>query len=172
MFHIDVETLCWLNGTTNGTPDNPKDLCLHGNGIAQIGDETFAYKATVSAAGLYLLRTLTENHIYLARSDHAMLPCCGHFMMANKELDTVDIIGCDNGVDWSVIHEAGKIKLITETKKETFIDMDEYTKEVYRFTDKIEAYYKACYPKDLTDLEDFERDGYIAFWNEWNRRKV
>ncbi|MGG7142632.1 hypothetical protein ACQPVP_04125 [Clostridium nigeriense] len=59
MFKIDVENLCWIDGTT----DNLEDICLHGETTVKIGDEIFKYNATVSATALYLLKTLTENHI-------------------------------------------------------------------------------------------------------------
>ncbi|HLR35254.1 MAG TPA: hypothetical protein VK071_08020 [Tissierellales bacterium] len=33
----------------------------------------------------------------------------------------------------------------------------------------VEDYYKKSSNKILPE-DEFERDGYIAFWNEWNRR--
>jgi hypothetical protein len=91
-------------------------------------------------------------------------------MYANEDLSSVDIGGCPNGIDWSVIHEDGRIKFITETGKETFIDMDDYREEVYAFVDTIEAYYRNCLPKNMPS-EEFERNGYTAFWNEWHSRR-
>ena len=62
-----------------------------------------------------------------------MLPCCGHFIIANEALDEVTISGCENGIDWSVIHKDNMV---------------------------------------ILELEDeFDRDGYVAFWNEWHRRR-
>lgn len=166
-FRIDAESLYWIK---NDDADDPDDLCLHGHVFAKIGEEIFEYDATVSAAGLYLLRTLTDNHII--HDDQAMLPCCGHWMMANGDLSSVDIGGCPNGIDWSVIHEDGKIKLVTESGKETFIDIDNYREEVYTFVDKIDAFYKKCSPKNLTEVDVMSRDGYTAFWNEWRRCRL
>ena len=164
-FRIDAEKLYWIK---DDGADDPDDLCLHGHVVAKIGEEILEYDATVSAAGLYLLRTLTENHII--HDDQAMLPCCGHSMYANDDLSSVDIGGCPNGLDWSVTHEDGRIKLVTEAGKEVSIDSDEYKKEVYMFTDKIESFYNDCIPKN-TPSEEFERNGYTAFWNEWRRRR-
>lgn len=166
MFSIFAEKLRWIN--EDGT-DNADDLCLHGHVIVKIGEECFEYDATVSAAGLYFLRTLTENHIM--HNDQAMLPCCGHFLIANDSLDTVDIGGCPNGVDFSVIHEDNSIKFVTETGAETHVSIIDYSNEVNAFADKIEDYYKKCAPKNTVKLEEFERNGYTAFWNEWNRRR-
>lgn len=52
MFKIDVENLCWIDGTT----DNLEDICLDGETTVKIGDEIFKYNATVSATSLYLLK--------------------------------------------------------------------------------------------------------------------
>lgn len=163
-FKIDADDLHWLSDPVN----DPEDHCLHGHAVALIGDRTLAYDCTVSATALYLLKTLTEDH--MMGQDNQLLPCCGHFLIANDELTNVTIIGCAYGIDWSVIHEGESIKLVLEDGYEENIPLDEYRDEVYRFADKIEAYYKACPPrKEYTDA--FDRNGYTAFWNEWHRRR-
>lgn len=164
-FRIDAENLCWIK---NDGADDPDDFCLHGHVFAKIGEEILEYDTTVSAAGLYLLRTLTENHI-IHEHEH-ILPCCGHRMMANEDLSSVNIGVCPNGVDWSVIHENGKIKLVTEAGRETLIGIDDYKQEVDAFADKIEDYYEKCSPKNMPS-EEYERNGYTAFWNEWRRHR-
>ena len=73
-------------------------------------------------------------------------------------------------MDWSIIHEKGIIKLITETGSETLIMLDEYKKEVFKFADLIEDFYKSSTPKILPE-NDLDREGYIAFWKEWHRRR-
>jgi hypothetical protein len=45
-----------------------------------------------------------------------------------------------------------------------------HRKTVFEFVDKIEAFYNSCWPKILPK-DDFARDGYLAFWNEWRRRR-
>jgi len=172
-FRIDAENLCWIK--KDGV-DDPNDFCLHGHAYAKIGDEFFEYDAAVSATGLYLLRSLTENHI-IHEHEHEyeyvhILPCCGFGMMANDDLSSVYFCECPNGVDWSVIHENNKIKLVTESGAETLIDIDDYRQEVYAFADKIEAFYKKSSPKNLSGADSMSRDGYIAFWNEWHRRRM
>jgi len=166
-FRIDAENLCWIK---NDDVDDPDDFCLHGQVYAKIGDEFFEYDATVSATGLYLLRSLTENHIIHEHEN--ILPCCGNWMLANDDLNSVDIGGCPNGVDWSIIHESEKIKLVTESGTETQIDIDDYRQEVYAFVDKIETFYKNSSPKNLSEADSMSRDGYAAFWNEWHRRRL
>ncbi len=95
-----------------------------------------------------------------------MLPCCGFFMIANEELSKVDICGCPNGVDWSVLHENGNVVLVTEAGERTEILFDEYKTTVFAFADQVEAFYNAAADKKLPK-DEFDRSGYIAFWNEW-----
>ena len=164
VFQIDAEDFQWIDGKK----DNPTDLCLHGQAVAVIGTETFKYKATISATALYLLKTLTEDHIIY--EDNQMLPCCGHFIIPNEDLTNVDICGCPNGIDWSVIHIGNNVKLITDSGKETEVSLEEYRREVLKFADKVEEFYKKCTPKDFSG-DEYEEMAYRAFWNEWNRRK-
>ncbi len=163
-FSIDVESFEW----SRGSKDDPADLCLHGKAAAFIGKVKLEYNATVSATALYLLKTLTEDHI--VNTDNQMLPCCGFFYSPNEGLDNVVIIGCPNGVDWSVIHEGDKVILELEDCTKESVPIEDYGKAVYYFADKVEAFYKSCSPKVLPK-NDFDRDGYLAFWNEWHRRR-
>lgn len=164
VFQIDAEHFRWISGSQ----DDPEDRCLHGDVTAVIGEEKFYYEGTVSACALYLLKTLTENHII--DTDYKMIPCCGHLIISNEDLSNVTIMGCDNGIDWSVLHEDDQVRLITESGRETHVSLPEYKAEVYKFADKVEAFYNKCKPKDLS-RDEYDRDGYIAFWNEWHRRR-
>lgn len=163
-FSIDFYDFEWIDGIE----DDPEDLCLHGTAKVSIGDEKYEDTCTVSAAAIALLRTLTQNHV-LGEENIQMLPCCGHSMFANEDLTLVDIIGCNNGIDWTVIHEGEYIKLITESGKCTLVHINEYKKEVFKAVDKVEAYYKNCKEKVFSD--DIDKDGYMALWNEWEIRR-
>ena len=164
VFEIDATDLRWLEGVSEN-----EDLCLHGNAVAKISDEIFEYdNATVSATALYLLKSLTEDHI---QNSVQMLPCCGFNIYASDDMCSCVIVGCPDGIDWSVIHIGDDIiKLVTKSGKETLITLDEYRKTVYSFADKIETYYKKSVRKRLPD-DAVNRDGYIAFWNEWHRHR-
>ena len=107
MFNIDVSNMYWI---TEG--DDPNDLCAHGDMVATIGDERFEFNGTASATAIYLLKTLTENHLF--GEDNQMMPCCGHFYIANDTLDNVIILGCDSGVDWETTHVDNKIKRLLD----------------------------------------------------------
>ncbi len=163
MFKIDVTDFAWIDGPG----DDPKDLCLHGKVTARIGEEVLENHGTVSASALYLLRSLTEDHQTGQMTQ--MIPCCGHFMVASDDLTEVYVDGCPNGTDWKVEQVCGGVKITTESGRETFVPMDAYRAEVFRFADKVESFYAACMPKEPYD--DFSRRGYTAFWNEWHRRR-
>ena len=51
------------------------------------------------------------------------------------------------------------------------VPLEDYCKEVFRFADKVEAFYRACTPKKIPE-DEFDRNGYLAFWNEWHRRRA
>lgn len=159
MFSISVSDLHWMEGV-----NEEEDFCLHGYATVQIGKEIFEYEATVSSTALYLLKSLKDDHkIY---ESNQMLPCCGFFMIANEDLSKVDICGCPEGIDWSVYHENDKIVLITESGNITKISNNDYRNTVFAFADKIEAFYHKSKAKTLPN-DDFDKNGYIAFWNEW-----
>lgn len=165
MFNIYAKTMYWINHSL----DDPDDLCLHGDAVAQIGDETLEYNnATISAGALYLLRSLKEDH-FIEEKNH-FFPCCGFSMYAGDDGNTVDIVGCDNGVDWNVIHEGDIVKLITSTNKTTIVPIEEYKKVVLNFAEAIEEFYNKCTSKILPE-DEIDREGYLAFWNEWKGLK-
>lgn len=164
VFKIDATDFRWINSAE----DDPHDLCLHGRAHVRIGERIFEDDAAISATALYLLKSLTEDHIIF--EDNQMLPCCGFFIAPNESLDNVCIIGCDYGTDWTIKHHGDEVILVLEDGYEESIALDQYRNEVFAFADKIEAYYKICKPKILPK-DEFDRNGYIAFWNEWNRRR-
>lgn len=164
MFSITLNRFYWIDDSA----DNTDDLCLHGDVIVNIGDERFEESCTISATALYLLKTLTENHVI--HEDNQMLPCCGHFYMPNDTNDTVHISGCPNGIDWSVMRIGDDIEITTEQGIKTLVALSEYQKTVYNFADEVQSIYEQCSPKKIPE-NDFERKGYVAFWNEWLRRR-
>ena len=163
-FKIKADELQWITGAA----DDPKDLCLHGRVTVQFGDTVLEDYGTVSATALYLLKTLREDK-RMAPYDIQMIPCCGHFLIANNELTEVQISGCDKGTDWSTIHEGNTVRLILPSGQEEVVTLREYQYEVLDFARQIKRFYDGCTPKELPENE-FDRNGYTAFWNEWQRR--
>lgn len=164
VFKIKADHFEWIGGAA----DDPKDLCLHGHVTVQFGDTILEDHGTVSATALYLLKTLSENKI-MAPYDIQMIPCCGHFLIANKELTNVMISGCDKGTDWSTIHEDNTVRLLLPSGQEEVVTLREYQYAVLDFAKSVKQFYDACTPKEIPE-DAFDRNGYIAFWNEWQRR--
>jgi len=165
-FTITADNFCWITGAA----DDPEDLCLHGDVTVTIGDRMLTSPGTVSATALYLLKSLTEDH-FPDRHELQMIPCCGHFLVANADLTEVTIIGCDTGLDWAIRHENDSVHLTAPDGTETVVTLDEYRAEVFGFVDAVEQYYRICTPKRIP-TDEFDRNGYTAFWNEWHRRRA
>lgn len=98
-----------------------------------------------------------------------MLPCCGHFMVADKTLENVWISGCPYGVDYQVEPSEECIHITTESGHSYSVHRKDYVNEIVQFAEQVETFYQNSTPKHLP-TDDFERNGYIAFWNEWRRR--
>ena len=164
-FDIKILDLHWIKNV-----DDPTDLCAHGHVFVKIGDEVISNKdsldVTVSATALYLMRTIKSNY---KMDDYAsqLLPCCGHFIIADDNKNFVDICGCPSGIDWTIIHtDDNKIKHISDNGKEATIDKDAYKKIVLDFADQVENFYKTSLPKTIL-TDDFDKKGYLTFWKEW-----
>lgn len=164
-FDIKILDLHWINNV-----DDPTDLCAHGHVFVKIGNEVIVDKdsldITVSATGLYLMRTLKVNY---KKDNYAsqLLPCCGHYIIAEDDNDFVTICGCPSGIDWTIIHtDDNKIKHIAESGQEAIIDKEAYKFLVLEFADEVENFYKTSLPKAIP-TDDFDKKGYLAFWKEW-----
>jgi len=164
MFSTDIQRLYWLS---DDGKDDPNDLCLHGNVVIYIGNERFEEDCTVSATALYLLKSLTEDHVDLYTGEQ-LLPCCGHCFFVNEESDTVWNGGCPNGIDWYVRHTNSGVELETKNGTTVVMPMDEYRAVVVAFADQIKEYYENSQPK--TPEDELDRIWYPVFWREWARR--
>ena len=164
IFKIKADAFEWIGGAK----DDPRDLCLHGHVTVRFGDTVLEDAGTVSATALYLLKTLTEDKL-MASHDIQMIPCCGHFLIPNAGCTEVQISGCENGTDWSTVHEGDFVRFILPTGQEELMPLREYQYEVLDFAECVKRFYDTCTQKQLPENE-FDRNGYIAFWNEWQRR--
>jgi len=164
VFRISASNFEWIGGTN----DDPQDLCLHGFVRAQFGETVLEQAGTVSATALYLLKTLTDDKI-MSDHDIQMIPCCGHFFIAHEGLQEVTILGCDIGADWTTIHDGDTVCLRLPSGQEERVSLSDYRREVLMFADAVKHFYDSCSPKELP-TDEFHRNGYLAFWNEWNWR--
>jgi len=164
-FDIKIIDLNWAQ-----KEDDPTDLCAHGHVHVKIGNEVVAdkdtFELTLSSTALHLMRTITCDY---KKGDfgNQLLPCCGHFLIADETMDFITICGCPSGIDWTIIHiDDQNIKHITERGQEAIISKEKYIKLVLDFADQIEQFYKMSKSK-IIPTDDFDRRGYLAFWNEW-----
>lgn len=165
---IEISNPCWIR-----EGDDPFDLCSHGDIVMKV-DGSIVLQAddvTTSAAGLQLLRTLSENHASDPSGRELQLfPHCGHAMWPSKDSEDVEIIGCDRGCDPSITHEGESIAIELAGGTGYVIPFGEYKKAVLAFADDVERFYVESQPRQLSE-DTMERKGYETFWAEWKRRK-
>ncbi len=75
-------------------------------------------------------------------------------------------MGCPSGIDWTIVHENGKVKHITDDGHEAFVNEEEYKALIFKIADQVEKFYKESAPKVLPD-DNSDRNAYLAFWKEW-----
>ena len=167
-FELRLLRLHWLD-----TLPAEEDLCAHGYVAVRLGkrvlcDETDEW--TVSAAALYLLRTLTADHTPACPVGDQLLPCCGFTMWPDETSDDVLMMGCPNGVDWQVEHQDNQVQLTAPGDETVRVAFEEYRTQVLRFVDQVEAFYQGSVPKQVP-ADAYDAQGYERFWVEWHRRR-
>lgn len=153
--------------------DNKNDLCSHGEVYLRIGQEELSNSKTgswtLSTTALYLMRSLKNNYD-IGSYGSQLLPCCGHCFIAEPE--SVIIIGCGIGIDWSILHvENDQVKHVSERGSEGLISKSLYQELVLKFVNEVEEFYQKSESKELPE-DEFDRIGYEAFWKEWKQLKL
>jgi hypothetical protein len=167
-FELKLLTIGWMENL----PEE-EDRCAHGHVLARIGSTILSDgqrdKWTVSAAALFLLRTLTQNHTPTTPVGDQLLPCCGFTMWPDVTSDDVLLLGCPNGVDWRVEHLPDGVCLTVPAGESVVVATAEYQRAVLRFADEVYAFYQNSKPK-LPPNDPEDAAGYTLFWREWHRR--
>lgn len=167
-FELRLLGLHWLD-----TLPAEEDRCAHGPVLARLGERVLSDDTTnwtVSAAALFLLRTLTSDHTAEHPVGDQLLPCCGFTMWPDATSDNVLILGCPSGVDWWVEHRDQQVQLTVPGGDAVRLPFAAYRAQVLAFADAVEAFYQRSAPKKVpADAEDAE--GYELFWTEWHRRR-
>ena len=169
-FKIELLKTNWIS-----EKDTQTDLCAHGQMRVKIGNEIIVDQSendgwTISATAQLLLRTLERNHTKENPVGDQLIPCCGHFLVFDNDMDEVYIGSCPTGIDWQVTHKNGTVTLKTESGIETEVDFTEYKSQVLDFVDQVEQFYKNSPEKEIPKNE-FDRNGYLQFWKEWNEKR-
>jgi hypothetical protein len=165
-FDLKIIDLHWIKNE-----DDPNDLCAHGHVYLKIGDEIVSDGETgdwtLSSTALSLMRTIEQDY-KKNDYDNQLLPCCGHFIIADDKEETVTIQGCDTGINWTITHRNETVEHQTDKGEKAIIKKGDYRKIVFSFADKVEQFYKDSQPK-IIPTDDFDRKGYLTFWKEWRR---
>jgi len=171
-FHIELLDIHWLKDTPEKI-----DLCAHGQVKVIIGKETIVEQQeddidwTLNAMALHLLRTLESNHLPENLVGEHLIPCCGHHIDHIDGEQTVSIQGCFTGHNWWVRHSSNTIELQTLSNNIVELPFNNYKDEVLKFVDSVKEFYNKSKKKQLPD-DDYDRTGYLMFWNEWNNRRA
>lgn len=166
MITLHLSNLHWLGDT----PEKQQyDLCLHGHVFLKLDDGIISNEeCCVSAAALRFMRSVFSNH-FMGEEQH-MLPCCGHFMVASNDNQSVGIYGCSNGIDFDVLHDGEHIVVKTNDSKAYRYSFYEYRDIAAAFADEVERFFSDS-PQRIVPEEEPEKSGFSAFINEWLRLK-
>jgi hypothetical protein len=162
--------LRWIQGAA----DDQKDLCAHGDVEFRIGGDvlldTNAKDLTVSAAAMYLRRTLSAPHTKAAPVGDHLFPCCGFAMWDIPDQEDVALCGCPNGEDFEVLHQVSGAGVVVRSAdgREWQVGWPEWRAAVFGFADPVSEFYAACSPKQPS--ED-DAAGFMKFKAEWERRR-
>jgi hypothetical protein len=162
--------LRWIQGAA----DDPKDLCAHGDVEFRIGADvlldTNGKDLTVSAAALYLLRTLSVPHTKAAPVGDHLFPCCGFAMWDIPDQEDVALSGCFNGEDFEVVHQVNGAGDVVRSADghEWQVGWPEWRAAVFGFADRVSEFYAECSPKHPS--ED-DAAAFMKFKAEWARRR-
>jgi hypothetical protein len=162
--------LHWIKGSL----DDPSDLCAHGHVEFRVGsdvllDAALGPEVTVSAAALYLLRTLTAAHSKQGPVGDHLFPCCGFAMWDVGEPDVV-ISGCPNGVDFEVLPGGDNTEVLVRAEggREWRLQQSEWQAAVFEFADCVSGFYATSSQKQPSADDEA---GYRKFVAEWERRR-
>jgi hypothetical protein len=169
MIVLRPTSLHWINESA----DDPADLCAHspiefridGDALVQPSDGVW----TVSAAALYLLRTLSQPHTKAQRITEYLFPCCGNGIFDVEGQDDVLILGCNSGIDFEVVQVENEVYIRPQSGIAHSVSVSDWSRAVCEFSDAVHAFYTASSPKVPAD--DFEQRSYRKFLSEWSRRR-
>lgn len=165
MIELRPLNLHWLENM-----EEERDYCAHSSVHLKIEDKVISSESsdvwTVSAAAYYFLNSLKLDHDGSIQPQ--LLPCCGNGMYAaGEEGKDLVIIGCPNGINWTITHLEGKLihqfedGIIIET------EFEEWRDAVCNFSDEVMKFYEVSLPKKFDDEDEEARKGFELFMQEW-----
>ena len=91
---------------------DPEDLCLHGHAVARIAGETVEFDCAVSAAALLSAQVPDRGPPPGQAGAGAVLPLLRLLLHRGRDWGERGDRRCDNGADWTVLHEGENVRLI------------------------------------------------------------
>lgn len=177
-FEIEIRKQGWIDPERD---DDPADLCSHGDIRLEIGGQVIVSGEaepgevadwwTISTSALALLRTLESDHSPDRRVADRLILHCG----------MIDMLTCPIGIDWSVRHLGGRVRLHEVVRYDTVdeaeavrfpgleveVAVDEYRLEVVAFAEKAKQPFVGS---EKTPGDDYEQRVYEEFWREYDGR--
>lgn len=137
MITLDTDKLHWMNNQ-----DERSDQCAHGNVTFAVNGVEFVNAAsgdmTVSAAALFLLRTIEhDNTPGSAVTGGQLFPRCGFNAWLIEAEFPVLVLGCNNGVDVSVVRDGDNVQFTASTGLSASATIIEWRWAVLRFVKQI-----------------------------------
>jgi hypothetical protein len=170
VIELGLHDLSWINDA----PDDPDDFCAHGRVALTVSGTAWITpdegKWTVSAAGLFLLRTLTDDHTpeNPVAEVNQLFACCGSDAWLCGTRYPVLCMGCASGIDVYVRHLGNDVELRRD-KRRAQVPLVEWREATLAFCRVVRQFYAACTPKVPRDAEE-DRLGWEGFWTEWDSR--
>lgn len=166
MIRLSATNLHYLGDTKS---DKRRDYCLHGYVLFAINNDIIedGGEWCTSASALRFMRSVLKNHF--SGAENHMIPCCGNFIIPADDGQSVGIFGCQNGVDFDVIHEGNQVIIRTESGQRFAVNFSDYKAAVLAYAEQIEKYMNNC-PSRIFD-DPFHKSAYNAFMAEWTSLK-
>lgn len=168
MIILRPRELTWINDQV----DDPFDLCAHGKVQFEIDGANLVRvedgEWTVSAAALFLLRTLKKGHTLEEPLFENVIPHCGNGFYVEEGGGDVKIIECPIGINFQVIHVRDTVQIIMDDMEPFIVALDEWRNAVLTFSQVVREFYAASTPK--TPVYDSDKAGFDKFMTEWENR--
>jgi hypothetical protein len=172
VIRLEAHELQWILRSD----DEPADQCAHGRVLFEVDGITFVKPEdglwTLSAAGLYLLRSLREDHSASnpVSEGNFLFPCCGFFVVNIGVRFPVFCFGCLHGMDLEIGHSGDSVNISSDAGSVS-LPSEAWRRSVTAFTSSVRDFYRVSAPKEsISDQQ--EREGWAAFWQEWDERSA
>ena len=165
MIELRPIKLHWLVG---GEGDDTGDLCAHSAVYLKIGSRLVSDEEsgdwTASAASYYLLNALEKGHD--GTKEPQLLPCCGMPMPSAPSYNEPILVGCPNGINWSITVLDKKVLHSFNDGEVIETDRNAWKNAVCQFSQTVRQFFIDSAPKNPCDFA--EERGFEVFMRNWD----